>query len=569
MLPYLPSRTRNRSEHSGHPRTFSSTYTWLTRLKPRPVNLLRLFWIILIVWYEIGTFYYHARRCKWPETTTPDLQLDGTFPSTHVLLVADPQILNHRSYPGRDPFLMWITQRLVDMYMRKSWRAVRTLKPDTIIFLGDMMDGGRFAMSDEEYEAYYTRFRNIFADPDNTPTYYIPGNHDIGLGDPHRFSPVAYERYRSHFGPLNQVVEIGNHSFVMINAPGLVDEDYARESKGVSFARWAASMPGGPIEFISTVGGRQPDVPKILLTHIPLARPDGTDCGPLREKGTIRQGTGFGYQNTLSDEASDFVLQTIRPSVIFSGDDHDYCEYWHEMDIPGMQEQSVKEISVKSFSMAMGIKVPGFQLLSLFPPSTTTAASENGVEPGTGFGETFRDVPCFLPSQLGIWLHVYVPCCILSLFVLFVSNFLRTAWRATTPTTLDESIPLHKTTDSTEESSDGEEDALWMASLPTPASSVQRTFPRHPPSRTSCCSKSWSFVLCGKRRRMTFDVSSCLFPILAVFFEVGSEGRSRSDSVHYPVRRRMGVVRGFLTDVLKTAWPVLLLFALIVWYWSG
>lgn len=70
--------------------------------------------------------------------------------ATHVLLIADPQILGDRSYPGRPPWLMWLSQQIVDFNMRKSWWAVKWLSPDMVIFLGDMMDGGRDAMSDAE-----------------------------------------------------------------------------------------------------------------------------------------------------------------------------------------------------------------------------------------------------------------------------------------------------------------------------------------------------------------------------------------------------------------------------------
>lgn len=57
--------------------------------------------------------------------------------------------------------------------------------------------------------------------------------------------------------------------------------------------------------------------PVVLFTHIPLARPLDADCGPLRERGTIRQGHGLGYQNTLSNEASQFLLRSLGPSLIF------------------------------------------------------------------------------------------------------------------------------------------------------------------------------------------------------------------------------------------------------------
>lgn len=53
------------------------------------------------------------------------------------------------------------------------------------------------------------------------------------------------------------------------------------------------------------------------MTHIPLSRLDNTPCGPLREKGMIQRGAGFGYQNTLSGEASDFLLSSIKPVAIF------------------------------------------------------------------------------------------------------------------------------------------------------------------------------------------------------------------------------------------------------------
>lgn len=77
-----------------------------------------------------------------------------TFTSTrptHVLVVADPQILDHRSYPDRPTILTYISQVLVDLNIRKSWREATRLKPDAVIFLGDMMDGGRFPMPDAEY----------------------------------------------------------------------------------------------------------------------------------------------------------------------------------------------------------------------------------------------------------------------------------------------------------------------------------------------------------------------------------------------------------------------------------
>jgi hypothetical protein len=43
---------------------------------------------------------------------------------------------------------------VVDLNLRKNWRAALRKKPDAVVFLGDMMDGGRFVMSEDEYVCF-------------------------------------------------------------------------------------------------------------------------------------------------------------------------------------------------------------------------------------------------------------------------------------------------------------------------------------------------------------------------------------------------------------------------------
>ena len=62
--------------------------------------------------------------------------------------------------------------------------------------------------------------------------YYIPGNHDVGLGDRPNTSSLARPRYKSAFGPFAQHVELGGHSLFMIDASALVDEDLRLEDAG-------------------------------------------------------------------------------------------------------------------------------------------------------------------------------------------------------------------------------------------------------------------------------------------------------------------------------------------------
>jgi hypothetical protein len=120
------------------------------------------------------------------------------------------------------------------------------------------------------------------------------------------------------------------------------------------------------------------------------------------------KGAGPGYQNLLGSETSRFLLDILRPSVVFSGDDHDYCEHHHP--------QGVREITLKSFSSSTGIRRPGFQLLSLIPPHEATTS------------KTHADRPCFLPDQSGVYYTVYLPVAILTFVYLFSTN-IRAAWR--------------------------------------------------------------------------------------------------------------------------------------------
>ena len=97
-----------------------------------------------------------------------------------------------------------------------------------------------------------------------------------------------------------------------------------------------------------------------------------------------------------------------------SGDDHDYCECHHRL----ADGSSVREISVKAFSMAMGIRRPGFQLLSVAPLNYRGGSTSSHIR-----SATLADVPCLLPDQIKIYTHCYAPLGILTVFVLCWFNY--------------------------------------------------------------------------------------------------------------------------------------------------
>ena len=63
------------------------------------------------------------------------------------------------------------------------------------------------------------------------------------------WSDRARDRWLASFGPLQQRLEVAGHNLVLVDAPGLVEEESRRQVSGMSFARWAAAHPEGPIAF--------------------------------------------------------------------------------------------------------------------------------------------------------------------------------------------------------------------------------------------------------------------------------------------------------------------------------
>ncbi|KAK3071276.1 hypothetical protein LTR53_008930 [Teratosphaeriaceae sp. CCFEE 6253] len=158
------------------------------------------------------------------------------------------------------------------------------------------------------------------------------------------------------------------------------------------------------------------ELPVILLTHVPLYRDPDTNCGRLRERGpSIRVAAGYQYQNVITKALSNALINYVSAAGdiahIFSGDDHDYCDVSHRYNVvPGGQTSkagstikssrlsNVREITVKSFSWAMGVRRPGFQLVSLWNP-----VDAKGKTVGTPL-PTVQSRLCLLPDQLSIFI---------------------------------------------------------------------------------------------------------------------------------------------------------------------
>lgn len=130
--------------------------------------------------------------------------------------------------------------------MRRSFSSLQhALDPDSVVFLGDLFDGGRewttpHSQSPEErwrkydddyWKKEFRRFVKIFLDPwESQETHStntrgrrliasLPGNHDQGFGSGVQL-PVR-ERFQNFFGNGNRVDVIGNHTIVSVDAVSL------------------------------------------------------------------------------------------------------------------------------------------------------------------------------------------------------------------------------------------------------------------------------------------------------------------------------------------------------------
>lgn len=334
---------------------------------PKFKSIHHLLIILSILW--IGTFYIQERfityntitKCNWPnlsQLVLLQLQLELLLPSpsrANILLIADPQLIDQHTYPGRNKLLLKLSQHTVDIYLKKNYKyLLQHLQPNYVIFLGDLLDNGR-GSDDSYFKSQYNRFNKIFYNNynkryvQNTNWFTnLPGNHDIGFGD--LINTNTRQRFIEHFGD-QQIKTINGADLIMLDTPSLSSLNEAINAKSKEF-------------LISNFQNQPKTNHRILLSHVPLYRDPETSCGLYREtKKFDVLGHGYQYQNSLKPDISKYLLDLVQPDLIFSGDDHDYCDVNHHIT-DGEHEQNFREITVKSISLAMGIKYPAVQLLS-------------------------------------------------------------------------------------------------------------------------------------------------------------------------------------------------------------
>ncbi|KDP40605.1 hypothetical protein JCGZ_24604 [Jatropha curcas] len=228
--------------------------------------------------------------------------------------------------------------------------------------------------------------------------YFIPGNHDIGYESIISHKPEVVRRYVEGFGTRNFRFTVGKLEFIAVDAQIL--DGHPQEN--------LASMTW---EFVKNVSADRQLMPRVLLTHIPLYRRDNTYCGPHRSSPVINQrisrsavGQEIMYQNYVTEESSNKLLELVKPALILSGHDHDQCTVIHESKYGPVVEHTVGTVSWQQ-----GNLYPSFMLLSV-----SNSANANVSAPE----DALLSQLCFLPMQT----HIYI--WYLSLFILTILSLL-------------------------------------------------------------------------------------------------------------------------------------------------
>lgn len=310
----------------------------------------------------------------------------------------------------------------------------------------------------------------------------LPGNHDLGYGELIKI-PIR-NRFEVYFGEGNRVDVIANHTFVSIDSVSLGASESKHDTTEITqpvndfLANVKVTKRKAVANELSYQAGRErtvqythvvedlenvdftkmptsdpgpdtPEFPTILLTHVPLYRNPGSPCGPLRERyppakpppgqttpvfpderNAFPVSRGYQYQTVLSESDSIKVIESIgNVQQVFSGDDHDYCEIVHPEN-----KNKAREITVKAISWAMGVRKPGFLMLSMWNPVGPDGKPLHYIPTGHGAAPTppitTETHLCLLPDQLGIFTR-YGILIVISLLALTIRAILTPIFKLT------------------------------------------------------------------------------------------------------------------------------------------
>uniref|UniRef100_A0A2S2R8C9 Metallophosphoesterase 1 n=1 Tax=Sipha flava TaxID=143950 RepID=A0A2S2R8C9_9HEMI len=326
------------------------------------IHYLLVFLLALTIIYN-EWFIYSLYASKWPY-----LYCGNEKFCKNILLVADPQILGEE----RENILSrWDSDR----YLFNTYgRALQHVKPDNVVFLGDLFDEGSIA-DQKTFERYLYRFCKIFFLKTTVPlasknVIFIPGDNDIG-GEEEIVIREKVDRFHLYFGSPGIIVN-ENIEFTMVNQ--LID---------------SMPMNNNPTNRTNTI--------KIMFSHIPLT--------PKYTKFTEK------------------VLNEFKSEYIFSAHDHSSINF--VSNFKQKKQKYVQRLGRNSYSQMteaqwrFGQQSPDI-VSEIIVPTCSYRMGSNNVGYGVLTIDTFRHSITYTI----LWLPSRFSCLYVYLYILMLSIIL-------------------------------------------------------------------------------------------------------------------------------------------------
>ncbi|XP_044737622.1 metallophosphoesterase 1 [Chrysoperla carnea] len=337
---------------------------WLLLSFKKRVTLKRIFLFVIVVLLYGECVCFFIDRYFWIDLPCEPAPNN---PCTRILFVADPQIIGVNDGDSYTNFIrIWDSDR----YLYYSYQhAVSHLKPNVIVFLGDLMDEGSTSTI-KEYLKYLKRFHEIFDVSYDVQYIYIPGDNDIGgeFGD--WITPEKIFRFE-HILSGNQSKRIEYNEYLTFYKINRLVQDYHH-----------GGMDDEEI----------PSQIRIILSHMPL--------------------TNIGFV--------DSSIKRIKPNVIFSA--HNHVPYSIVYDTIS-EEREFKKIDFSNEIYIAHLKTP-----KIFEYVVPTCSYRMGV-PNMGYGAAVLDNEHGDLKYTIYWIHsrfLILHLYLISLFSIFIMILLLT-----------------------------------------------------------------------------------------------------------------------------------------------
>ncbi|UJR21283.1 hypothetical protein I4U23_024375 [Adineta vaga] len=348
--------------------------------------------ILIFIYCEFVIYYFVLLTCSWPQLSKVDQDFtikssnDRNQKPLHVMFISDTHLLGSRE--GH-----WLDKLRREWQMHRSFQSARFLfDPHVIFFLGDVTDEGKWC-SDQEWETTVQRFHSLFSVPSDTKLYVLAGNHDVGFH--YDVSDGRLKRFEASFqAPHVRLITIDNNDnnniyFILINSMAFEGDQ----------CRLCARAEQELNEIIQDLKQARISSKPILLSHFPLYRMSDANCTQWVQSSSSYTSARFVPHkerfDVLSREASQHLLETIQPRLVFTGHTHDFCYTRHT----GINGRLIPEWTVPSFSWR-NRDDPSLMLLSI----TTNNQ---------------RVSHCYLPRETTIFWSYGIGGCLWIFYILF------------------------------------------------------------------------------------------------------------------------------------------------------